>query len=936
MFSAGQNRIDDTRLNDIVTYAEQNFCQGPFATNRRPPTPTPANTINNCKTSAGQEIRGAANELDEKQFLNFTKYLQYAGGQAQFRCEGETNIFKVGARQQHALAVRANGCMGQHGTANDQSPVARKISIRDGSQITYKPLAGNNGFIKWSIEMVKAGIPIQRWIQIPVPDFVKRAFADPLLNDEIIRIYKEAMGKRPVPDYTNPSVQNKIGTSIISQMQTAKQGKSNEEFLKYLVKTYVDYVIEVRGAIKVEMKQIPNSLPQRLAVNDLKTVGELRRLFAQVEDQIKENTPQVKTFLAGKDMNARDRMLNPVRDQIANKLVPPARPKLKSLAQYDAVAELTVNQTGDQVAVVKIELKRRVMPAAQGLVPQRLLDAAIEGAANDDEKLIRAGTVTRFWGEITKKAPEVNSPLDENKNPLRKGIINNLIEQIRPMDTDTLSRQRVVDVDKPNKRVILKATPEGYLKVIKKVEKGAGARDSRNHGIRIYGEAEDKAKNKGILVDENKLGDDLGKKVFDILEGYDGIPNLAGIRVKDVNVKKDSEGKDYYDIELEIIGGPTGGGGIPPRPIGDKGWKVSATGEVESQGIYNFGTRQDLSGYVGGDFKLILGNGDTKGKVNLFARLNVIGFGYPDSWTDRTGMPFQLSEGSATALRIQSAQAGVRVFTSDKNANGDKGSVTGAVGIDTARLGSKNPVYDTAWNPSAGLFPTPTNRPSTFVGAKVSVEHPIGDVMVIGATAIAGKSIRATLLQAKDEENPPEYVKDAIYGGQVSIAGATTKKSRVRLSLSGFKPGLLIADGGFVYGDQEKKDDTVVALGVRFAHEWTTQPAGTDQVYAGALGIFPIKGGTFAPFVHLGYLWKGGDATYGGVPVDDGCASTNLSGECSTSTVGVSYSGPTLDFGLRIMPFDAQFQIILGGNITYNTNISSATGGPRLALKYEF
>jgi hypothetical protein len=658
---------------------------------------------------------------------------------------------------------------------------------------------------------------------------------------------------------------------------------------------YVDDLTKAGTDYAAHIYQIPAKLVSDVFGKkaSLDQLGHLRRLFVQVEDQIKRH-PEVDAYLhpeyadptkAPLTYEERKAFLGDptrlvkgvVREQIMRHLKQPAKNVKDELHRYDAVGKFTVTQNGTKVTISEIVLIPKVS-AEYPLIPEALL----EGTRAKDS-IIRYGMVVRIWKETIDKAPEAKKP-----GALQNKLVADLIRQIYPMSDEELLITFVKAVSKARGTVQLDKLPatDQEREETTRLFEQAGTSENWNHTHRFFQGFLDKWKKKfpKVQIDESALWGAL-------LDGVNRVLKNGGTLC---DFEAGSIDKDYI-IKFVDRKGPGGGDGLPEDDIG-RGVKFTLR---EGSGFEFMPVGPPAGAFLKGVIVPALKWGDWT------AFLEFGGAAFADAnrvVTDISDIP-RLKDDPGKFFRFTNIDLGAKFVFGD----GKDGEVSLRAGLIGTRFSWIIDYYNA---PEFGL--QPATRPSTAYGAKLHIHKKLADSRLkISGDLFMGLPRK---LEFTGEDTPPSTKPEEpftigahgaltlnLYGPLFLTGGASVYGGKGKLTATGY--------GALEYkpmdGDKPKLNTFNVSLYGFYAkadQEEGSLPASLDMWFGGGTVKFLWdigKNWVLSPFVTLG----AGTGGMGRVEYDPGNTSGSDALNFSVGNrVFVFYAGAKISKG----PFGAQ------------------------------
>lgn len=754
-------------------------------------------------------------------------------------------------------------------------------------------------FFKKANELSAAGVGIDVYdipLDIPVPESVMNAIRDltgdmPLLNTEMVRVYRELMRSRPPMEQVNPAIQEAVGLNMVDDFKQAKTKGTEDtaddmplnEFYRYAVMSYGDVAFDDHSVV---VEQIPDSLPADLNITDVPAIGEVRRLFVEVENAIKDN-PQVAAHLATLDAAARETYMASIRAQIVDKIKPAIAEKIEGLApdkikqelqRYYAVVEFEV-ASDNTVNIIMIELKEKAQEGT-GLIPPALIDGL-----DARSSIVRFAAVARIWASVVRLAPDA-----ENPGELQDGLVASLVGQLHDATNEEMLRTIVLSVDQQNRTVTLGEAPEGILS---EETPAWGHAEIAGSSVTIF---EHHIQENPGLSDTEQV--ELAGEIRDAVEAFEELH--AGEQTLDADITRNADGT--FNVEIFRIGGGTG-----DDPTVNDGWygdgELVGMVQYGSQGLAGEASASTEVGYAWENFKLYVGFG-------------VLGYGAGEYLTNSDAASFQMAEGESNAFRLNEAFLGGTILY-------DNGQVKIRAGHMGVRYGSDNPAVSYYHNMQFSLLQTPDIDTSRLVGGSVDWTHQFPNVeLVFGVKG--GMGSRVSLWQ---ESGDQVGLTSGVFGGHAGVNVMLHEESETQLNLQaiGYYPLAAIIEGGI---STHPHENVIIAVDGRYAYLQTNDNPDSEHLGSISLfGYFPIQGAsaTWIPYIGASYGGRQGAAHWGGSVVDGGC--THIGIDCGDNLLDVGFRGFSGDAGLEIRPLaensPVQLQIILGGNLAYGTSLTS-------------
>jgi len=751
-------------------------------------------------------------------------------------------------------------------------------------------------FLEKAKELSRAGVSIDDIpLDIPVPPSVMNAIREltgnnPFLNMEIVRVYREVMRTRPPLEQADASVQEKVGMNVVNYFKDKKTKNTPDtaddmpinEFLRFTVKSYGDVAFDDSSVV---IKQIPDALLTELNITDTPAMGEVRRLFVEVENEIKKHQ-QVAAHLRTLDSAARETYMNPIRGQIKDKIKPAIAEKIEGLApdkvkselqKYYAVVDFTVADNGRTVNIVKIELKEKQL-SGTALIPETLINGL-----DARSSVLRFAAVARLWASVIELAPEAARP-----GQLQDNLVNSIIGQRNNATTDELLRTIVISVDKDRGTVQLGYAPQG----IRSPQSPAwGEGEITGSSVTIF---ERYLRENPNLTPEQQAT--LATAIREAVENFERAH--AGEQVLSADIRRDENGNFHVTI--------TRAGGVGGDPTVNNGWFTDG----EASATYQYGSE----GHAG-EGSVTIDVGHTWPKFRAFIRFGIVGYGNGDYLTNSDAASFQMIEGPSSALRLNYSSINIGY----NDGNNKIGAGAGLLGV---RYGTDNPASNPDYNTQFGLFPIPDIDTSRMLGANIYYTRNFENVdLTVGA--LGGYGLKLTLWPTEDQAS---FTKP-VFGGQLGIDVMLHKPSKTQLNLQaiGYYPGLVTIGAGLYTHFHEH---VILSLYGRYSHIWTDDNPDTEDLYAVSLaGQFPFRvaGIGLIPFLVLSLGGRQGTAGWSGEAVNGGC--THIGIDCGENLVDLGYRGFSGNAGLETKLLNenspVQLGFILGGNVTYGTSLTS-------------
>lgn len=814
----------------------------------------------------------------------------------------------AGGNTSTAAYQAADSCVASHVSG------AQRITHPSGSY----PVFGDGNWLDYVVEILKSGISINildiMEDYVPVPENVLNAIHeftgnDPFMNEEMIRLYKEAMLQRPVADRENFDIQNEIVMSIIEQMRPVKASMEAEAFKMHLVRTYVDYVSEpVAGSFVVNMRQIPDELATKMAegtnfdVTNIESMREIRRLFVLAENIVKKDS-QVAAYLATlTSQDARDAYLNPIRQQLVDQLVEAAKAKIGTMAAADIAAELNkydveVDKTvADNGATVTINDVRLVQRAALVLPPARLLI----GLGADRDYPFRLAAIIRLWSEVLEQAPAAADP-----GELQDGLVDSLIAQHANTDTPTLRVTYVISVDEPGRRVVTGQRSTGILDPLSPGFDIAAEDEQR---IRLAQLAEQwwRDNNDGADPDPAAIDAAVRAMLRPILARIEPIQGVLDYwDLPTIGIESITASGNGYLITPMSTAAAQGGGDTIGTAVISEDFQIQFRGTFE--GSVSVGT-EGFGAYA--YFKPELRFDWSSWSLSLFAA--AMGVGSPDMFMNCGSESVCMDEGYTSIVRLANLylQAGIDIGDADN-------AVKIAAGLISLRSAWLTDAFSDPYNTQFNAHPT--LGASTGAGGRVDLTMPLGTSGQTGATTlrtgvIAGQQYSLNI--TGDGSDAREGTTDLGVYGAASILLHPDSKLHLTLGLSGdygFDDTYRVTINGGM--DVQPWDHLIFAPGAYYSFSTSNnQPYDRSAWDVAAYLRFPFTGigGSIlglTPYVGFNYGTNmTGSAGLGGLRVDD-----NSCTSISCPPVGAE----SADYGNRVLILDFGLNMAIGdhGNI---------------------
>jgi hypothetical protein len=886
MFAGGQVTGTPPADNQWISDAQFSMCGEPFGETRN----------NDCATRVESEYNAHKPAQNVDIYNNWFNFAwSYVYGLCGFNSAFASTTGGLTPKQQAAQCTMQAVNNQNIDLLSTPNMTVSKPIIFGGQLYTFSE------FLDKAREMARAGVNIDDIpLDIPVPESVMNAIREltgnnPLLNMEIVRVYREAMRTRPPMEQIDPAVQEKVGMNVVDYFKE-KKTKGTEDagddlaqdaFYHLAVKSYGDVAFDDYSVV---IKQIPDGLLTDLNITAARPEGEVRRLWVEVENTIKTD-PDVAGHLATLDAAGRDTYMTPIRAQIRAKIKPAISEKIEGidktkqndiaaeLAKYYAVVDFTDSDHGRTVNIIKIELKEKEVEGA--MIPEALING-LDGRSS----IVRYAAIARLWGAVVELAPNAAEP-----GQLQDNLVNSIIGQRNGATTDELVRTIVLSVNEQQGTVALGYAPEG----IRSPENPAwGASELDGSSVTIFEQY--MQDNPGLnAADQTALAAEIREAVEAFEEEHAGEQTLDG------EITRDENGS--FHVTITRAGGFAGGDPTTNRGITVDG-EVYAVYQGGSQGHAGEGGVSIQLGYL------------WPNKFYLYGDLGVLGYGAAEYLTNSDAASFQMAEGESNALRLDEAFLGGTILY-------DGGEVRIRAGHMGVRYGTDNPAFDYYHNMQFGLFPIPDIGTSRMLGGSVDWSGNFDNFqLTLGAKG--GMGDRVSLWQSGGDQ---AGFTSAVVGGHAGVNLTLHEGTKTQLNIGaiGYYPGLVIVEGGL---STHFHENVILALDGRYSHIWTDGNPDTEDLYAVSLiGQFPFRlaGIRLIPHLLLSIGGRQGTADWGGEAVNGGC--THIGIDCGENLVDAGYRGFSGDLGLEFKPLrensPVDLRLILDANGTYGTSLTS-------------
>ena len=366
--------------------------------------------------------------------------------------------------------------------------------------------------------MALAGQAVTEWPEgIAVPEEVMVAIRevamvsgqfDPLINDWVINLYREAMMQRPLAERENIDIQTKVGLEVVKRVKEHITGSTFDEvkaFKRWLSMAFVDNVVKnADNTFTVTLMQMPETIidAQHLALagaidaattNDalnevLIGIYELRKFFApQVLQQIRideANSGLVPGHEATLSGATRDTYLDGIRTQTIAKLFDPVVARLREnggvtaagqvditkmagiLRKYHAIADYTVTDNGATVTVNSISL-------VDGMIGEFEVPEALMNALDGYSDTRRYYAIRRLWGETLNNIEDAGGAeaarAAAQPGATQMAYVTSLVGQLtdpqtgEPVETEPLMLSYIISADPAQRTVEVGHAPATIL-----------------------------------------------------------------------------------------------------------------------------------------------------------------------------------------------------------------------------------------------------------------------------------------------------------------------------------------------------------------------------------------------------------------------------------------------------------------------------------------